>query len=93
MAVTKQKITQLLLSGTDERTISSEKGLSNYGIAFDDDNLINRGSCTCNLITDNHIEYLQNKISGNETNADWAHLVNEVQDGIKMEISGTTDTN
>ena len=93
MAVTKQKITQLLLSGTDERTISNDNGLSNYGIAFDDDNLINRGSCTCNLITENHIEFLRNKISGNETDADWASLVNEVQDGIKMEISGTTDTN
>ena len=78
MAVTKQKITQLLLSGTDERTISNDNGLSNYGIAFDDDNLINRGSCTCNLITENHIEFLRNKISGNETDADWASLVNEV---------------
>lgn len=93
MAVTKQEITQILLSGTDERTTLNDKGLSNYGIAFDNLNLINRGSCTCNTITHKHLDFLQEKVKDVTNDDDWAELISEVQDGIKTEISGTTKTN
>lgn len=93
MAVTKQEITQILLSGTDERTTLNDKGLSNYGIAFDNLNLINRGSCTCNTITHKHLDFLQEKVKDVTNDDDWAELITEVQDGIKTEISGTTKTN
>lgn len=93
MTATKQEIIELLLSGTDERTTLDDKGLSNYGISFSDESLTNRGSCTCNLITNNHIDFLSEKIGGVSSNQDWISLVDEVQNGIKQEISGTTDTN
>ena len=93
MTATKQEIIELLLSGTDERTTLNDNGLSNYGIDFADESLTNRGSCTCNLITNKHIEYLSHKIEGLCSQQDWINLVNEVQDGVKIEISGTTKTN
>lgn len=93
MAVTKQEITQILLSGTDERTTLNDKGLSNYGIAFDNLNLINRGSCTCNTITHKHLDFLKEKVKDVKSDDDWVELITEVQDGIKSEISGTTKTN
>ena len=93
MTATKQEIIELLLSGTDERTTLNAKGLSNYGISFSDESLTNRGSCTCNLITNDHTKYLSEKLEGVESDNDWANLVNEIQDGIKLEISGTTNTN
>lgn len=93
MTATRQEIIELLLSGTDERTTLNDRGLSNYGIDFADKSLINRGSCTCNLITNNHIDYLSEQISGLNSKQDWINLVNDVQDGVKMEISGTTNTN
>ena len=93
MTATKQEIIELLLSGTDERTTLNDNGLSNYGIDFADESLTNRGSCTCNLITNKHIEYLSHKIEGLRSQQDWINLVNEVQDGVKIEISGTTKTN
>ena len=93
MTATKQEIIELLLSGTDERTTLSPKGLSNYGISFSDESLTNRGSCTCNLITNKHIDYISERTAGVKSDADWAKLVDEVQNGIKLEISGTTNTN
>ena len=92
MTATKQEIIELLLSGTDERTTLNDRGLSNYGIDFSDESLTNRGSCTCNLITNDHIDYLADKIGGVSTEQDWANLVSEVENGIKIEISGTTET-
>lgn len=92
MTATKQEIIELLLSGTDERTTLNSRGLSNYGIDFSDESLTNRGSCTCNLITNDHVDYLADKIGGVSTDQDWANLISEVEDGIKLEISGTTDT-
>jgi hypothetical protein len=93
MTATKQEIIELLLSGTDERTTLNDRGLSNYGIDFADESLTNRGSCTCNLISNKHIDYIAEKIEGLRSKQDWVSLVNEVQDGVKIEISGTTNTN
>ena len=93
MTVTRQEIIELLLSGTDERTTLNDRGLSNYGIDFADESLTNRGSCTCNLISNKHIDYIAEKIEGLRSKQDWVNLVNEVQDGVKIEISGTTNTN
>ena len=93
MTATKQEIIELLLSGTDERTTLNDNGLSNYGIDFSDESLTNRGSCTCNLITNDHIDYLADKIGGVSTEQDWINLVAEVENGIKIEISDTTETN
>ena len=73
------QIIELLLSGTDERTTLNSRGLSNYGIDFSDESLTNRGSCTCNLITNDHIDYLADKIGGVSTDQGWAHLVSEVE--------------
>ena len=92
MTATKQEIIELLLSGTDERTTLNDNGLSNYGIDFSDESLTNRGSCTCNIITNDHIDYLADKIGGVSTEQDWINLVDEVEKGIKIEISGTTET-
>lgn len=93
MTSTKQEIIELLLSGTDERTTLNDRGLSNYGIDFADESLTNRGSCTCNLITSKHVEYLYGRLNDLHSQQDWINLVNEVQDGIKMEISGKVETN
>ena len=60
---------------------------------FSDESLTNRGSCTCNLITNDHIDYLADKIGGVSTEQDWINLVAEVENGIKIEISDTTETN
>tara|TARA_B100001173_G_scaffold312524_1_gene334364 strand:- start:2100 stop:3506 length:1407 start_codon:yes stop_codon:yes gene_type:complete len=92
MTATKEEIIELLLKGTDERTTLNSKGLSNYGIDFSDDSLTNRGSCTCNLITNDHIDFLADKIGGVSTEQGWINLVSEVENGIKLEISGTTET-
>lgn len=93
MAVSKQEITQLILSGTDERTTLNEKKLSNYGISFTDDNIINRGSCTCNLVTPRHLEFLESKLQSVTNDYDWLDLINEIQNELKQEISGSTKTN
>ena len=89
----KQEILELLLSGTDERTKLNRVGLSPYGINFADASLTNKGSCTCNHITEKQMEYLLKIVNEIHGKMDWLNLINYVQDRLKVELSNSNHSN
>jgi len=76
-------IIQLLSKGADERIFTNHKGLTRYGVQLVNKNAVNRGSCTCSIVTGDSFELIKDMYRSNTCEADWIDQNDRIFDKIK----------
>lgn len=82
-----EDLVQLLSQGADERIFTNEKGLTKYGVPLVNDKIINRGSCTCTVVTGAHFELMKEMYRSCKTEEDWITQNDQIFDQIKSLIN------
>lgn len=86
-------ITQLLSLGADERIFTNKQGLTKYGVQSTNNKVINRGSCTCSVLTDGSIELLENMYRSIKNEDDWIAKNDQIFDKLKAFINQENEDN
>ncbi len=82
-----EDLIQLLSQGADERIFTNEKGLTKYGVQLVNDQIINRGSCTCTVVTGENFELMKEMYRSCKSASDWITQNDLIFDQIKSLIN------
>lgn len=88
-----QFIKEFLSQGADERIFTNEKGLTRYGVHSINEHLINRGSCTCSVVSGKDIELIKSMYHAIDSESDWIKENDQTFDKIKEFINQKDESN
>ena len=89
----RHSIEDFLTKGADERIHLNENGLTKYGIALVENNIVNRGSCTCSpAIEEDKIE-IKNLLSKNLSLQEQVELRMQISNDLKQNINPKGEDN
>jgi hypothetical protein len=80
-------IITLLSKGADERIFTNENGLTRYGVSASNIAVINRGSCTCSVVTDDSIELIKDMYQSVKDPSKWIAENDQIFDRVKVFIN------
>ncbi len=88
-----KEIAQLLSQGADERIFTNKEGLTKYAIPPINLKVINRGSCTCSVLTDGNIELIKKMYRSIKSDDDWIVQNDQIFDKFKEFINQKNEDN
>lgn len=88
-----KNLIELLSQGADERIFTNEKGLTRYGVKTCNHKIINRGSCTCSVVTGSDFENMKGIYRSMDNEADWIAQNDNIFDEIKKIINEPSKDN
>lgn len=76
------------LTGVDERIHLDADGYLKYGVPPVNDDVVNRGSCTCNPLNSSTLERIDRLIDGLDGKQEWVDLIDQQSESLKAQVSG-----
>lgn len=81
------QIEELLSQGADERITINDDGITKYAIPLLDNNIINRGSCTCSPATEEDAELIAKTLENNKSEKEWISQIDSISTRLKAVLN------